>query len=237
MKSSSPPVSSGLAWVPPQSASWLFSWQSSWPFSWHFLRGLLGSLFRGLLRSFPCSRFFGCLLHCGLCFGSGFSLRFCRFLLRRLLLVLRHRISPLSSIGCLTRPPSSMNLWGLATHTSTPSNRTLKKLLYTPAQPPRLLHLPSLSPPRPPLRPGTRLLPRSLLGSSRPSTLGAGASEGNSHGRTSTVMIAGRLSAPFTLSGPAMSITVSVNWNDFGSDTGGATNVALASLALLRVTR
>jgi hypothetical protein len=61
--------------------------------------------------------------------------------------------------------------------------------------------------------------------------------EGNPHGLTSTVMIAGRLSAPFTISGPAMSITVSVNWNDFGSDTGGATNVALASFTLLRVTR
>ena len=34
-------------------------------------------------------------------------------------------------------------------------------------------------------------------------------------------MIAGRLSAPSALSGPAMSITVSANCKDFGSDTSG----------------
>ena len=50
------------------------------------------------------------------------------------------------------------------------------------------------------------------------------------------VMIAGRLSAPSTLSGPAMSITVSANCKDFGSDTSGVTNMAWASLTLLRVT-
>ena len=166
MKSSSSPVSSGLAWVQPQSASLPFSCSLAFLRSLlrgllrRLLRGLLGSPLRSLLRSFPCSRSLGCLLHCAPCFSSGFSLRFRKFLLRRLLLVLRHRISPLSSIGCLTRPPSSMNLWGLATHPSTLSNRTLKKSLFTAAQPLRLPHRPSLDPPRPPLRPWTSLFHR-----------------------------------------------------------------------------
>ncbi len=44
----------------------------------------------------------------------------------------------------------------------------LKKALFSPAQPWRLLHPPALSLPRQPLRPGTRLLPSVVL--SRPSS-------------------------------------------------------------------
>ncbi len=50
------------------------------------------------------------------------------------------------------------------------SNRMLKKSLFSPARPRRLLHPPALSLPRQPLYPGTRLFPCSVLASFRPST-------------------------------------------------------------------
>ena len=98
--------------------------------------------------------------------------------------------------------------------------------LFSPAQPQRLLHQPALSLARQPLRQG-RPVPRGVFPQFRPSTDENRASQGNPHGRASTVMIAGRLSAPSTLSGPAMSITVSANCKDFGSDTSGVNKQGL----------
>ena len=96
--------------------------------------------------------------------------------------------------------------------------------LFSPAQPRRLLRQPALSLPKTASSPRDAPLPRSVLPQFRPSTDESRASENNPQGRASTVMIAGRLSAPATLSGPAMSITVSANCNDFGSDTSEVTN-------------